>query len=58
MIGAYDEVALAMGISTATAVRSWRYARAWLAEKLVESGEKNGAEKNSAEKNGPELLCD
>ena len=26
-----DEVALAMGISTATAVRSWRYARAWLA---------------------------
>ncbi|MEQ1830674.1 MAG: sigma-70 family RNA polymerase sigma factor [Pirellula sp.] len=32
-----DEVALAMGISTATAVRSWRYARAWLAEKLAET---------------------
>ena len=32
-----DEVALAMGISTATAVRSWRYARAWLAEKLADA---------------------
>ena len=32
-----DEVAQAMGISTATAGRSWRYARAWLAEKLDEA---------------------
>ena len=32
-----DESAQAMGISTATAGRSWRYARAWLAEKLDEA---------------------
>lgn len=48
-----DEVAQAMGISTATAVRSWRYARAWLAEKLAESDTKT-----SLEKNDPELLLD
>lgn len=62
-----DEVALAMGISTATAVRSWRYARAWLAEKLAETGEENCDEENGpnatkngpiVEKKGPELLCD
>ena len=29
-----EEVAQVMGISTASAGRSWRYARAWLAEKL------------------------
>ena len=48
-----DEVALAMGISTATAVRSWRYARAWLAEKLADTDSKIGAKKND-----PELLVD
>ena len=32
-----DEVSQAMGNSTATAGRSWRYARAWLAEKLDEA---------------------
>lgn len=36
-----DEVAQAMGISTATAGRSWRYARAWLAEKLDEADPEN-----------------
>lgn len=48
-----DEVALAMEISTATAVRSWRYAGAWLAEKLAESDTKTGLEKKD-----PELLLD
>ena len=32
-----EEVALAMGISTATAGRIWRYARTWLAEKLSDA---------------------
>ena len=31
-----EEVAQAMGISTATAGRMWRYARTWLAEKLAD----------------------
>lgn len=32
-----EEVAGAMGLSTATAVRRWRHARAWLADKLAEA---------------------
>ena len=31
-----EEIAQAMGISTATAGRMWRYARTWLAEKLAD----------------------
>lgn len=29
-----DDAAAMLGISIATAVRSWRYARAWLADKI------------------------
>lgn len=33
-----DDAAAMLGISTATAVRSWRYARAWLADKMEMDG--------------------